>query len=649
MVKMTQSALSPRQTEAVEWCDGPELVLAGAGSGKTRVLAAKIAHLINKKSVSPQRILALTFTNKAAREMLDRVKSLVGQNLRGMQVSTFHAWGLRFLYRNNAVMKGMGYPFPFIVFDRGDCRSLIKRLVKELEYDARGYDAGYFLDLLSRARTDCDAVTLEPDIDERWRGLYKRYCEELRRQGALDFDDLLMLPLHMLSTNRELLARERSLVEWVLVDEYQDVNAQQYLLLRRLAGSSGRLMVVGDPDQSIYGWRGADMSLIMRFEDDFPGARVVVLDQNYRSTGNILEAANSVIKNNGTRREKNLWTASERGSKVHVLMARNDDEDTAFISDEIDNLVKEGYGYGEMAILYRMNALSRGYEQSLLERGVPYRIIRGVSFYERREVKDALSMLRLAVNPRDGVSLERIANVPSRGLGKKGVSDLSAYLSVAEGNPEDVWSKMKDTPLKGKAKAGAEELAVNMLGILNCGTLSGAVDFILYNCGYEDYLREEFTEDWEERAENIRELQSIMPEGDIAEALAEAALFTDQEVENGDGDRVNLLTMHAAKGLEYPVVFLVGFEEGIFPSARAVDSPDDVEEERRLCYVGMTRARERLYISGVMSRLIFGSFQRSPFSRFIFELPDDCVTVDDRTKRSGGNAYGSGHRRRWSW
>jgi DNA helicase-2/ATP-dependent DNA helicase PcrA len=411
-------------------------------------------------------------------------------------------------------------------------------------------------------------------------------------------------------------------------------------------------MVVGDPDQAIYGWRGADMSLIMRFEDDFPGASVMVLDQNYRSTGNILDAANGVIKRNAGRRDKNLWTASERGHEVYALLAKNDEEERAFIAGEIERLASDGYGYGEMAILYRMNALSRGYEQSLLENFIPYRVVRGVAFYERKEVKDALSALRLAVNPKDRASLERIANIPPRGIGKKGVSDLAARLDLAEGEPGEVWLGIKkNPPLKGRAGKGVEALSEMMLRILSESTLSGAIDFILYNCGYDEYIRGEFPEDWEERIENIRELASIMPEGDIAEALSQAALFTDQEVGREDGAKVNLLTMHAAKGLEFPVVFLVGFEEGIFPSARSIESSRGVEEERRLCYVGMTRARERLYISGAMSRLLYGNFQRSPFSRFIDEIPKNCVKMDDRTKfqRGGGIVRGGNNGRRWSW
>ena len=644
-------SLNPRQAEAVKWCEGPELVLAGAGSGKTRVLAAKIAYLVSERGVRPHRILALTFTNKAAREMLDRVKNLVGDDLHGMQVSTFHSYGLRFLYRNSASLQRMGYPPSFVIFDRGDCLNIVKKIAKELNIDSSSFPPAALMDKISRARSNCDPVTLEPETEEKWRELCGRYDEELRSQGALDFDDLIRLPLHILLTERDVLDHERSRVEWTLVDEYQDVNMPQYLMLRLLVGESGRLMVVGDPDQSIYGWRGADMSLIMRFERDFPGARVVVLDQNYRSTGNILDAANAVIKNNPGRMDKSLWTAAERGAKVSLLLGRNDLDESSFIADEIERLAVDGYQYGEMAVLYRMNSLSRGFEQTLFERGIPYRIVRGVAFYERREVKDMIAMLRLAVNPMDRVSLERVANVPLRGLGKKSVSVLSDYLAAAQGEAPSVWRALKERPpLSGRSGKGASALASVMLGILGSDDMKCAVEYILHDCGYEEYIRGECQDDWEDRLDNIRELLSIIPEdGTIAEVLAEIALFTDQEVVSELHSQVNLLTLHAAKGLEFPIVFLIGMEEGIFPSGRSIEEPDGIEEERRLCYVGMTRARERLYITGSMNRLIFGSFRRSPFSRFVYELPDDCVTVDDRTKRGESDAQSSSYRRRWSW
>ena len=658
MANSILATLNPKQAEAVRWCDGPELVLAGAGSGKTRVLTAKIAYLISELGVPPYRILALTFTNKAAREMQERVHGLVGEDLHGMQVSTFHSYGLRFLYRNTAALRDLGYRGSFTIFDRGDCRNLVKRIARDQGIDLKRFGVSSLIDKISQAKAGCDPATLEPNIENQWFDLYEAYRRALVSQDALDFDDLMILPLHILTTRPEVLERERGFVEWVLVDEYQDVNTPQYRLLRLLVGDRGRLMVVGDPDQSIYGWRGADMSLIMRFEEDFPGARVFVLDQNYRSTGHILDAANAVIRRNADRREKDLWTPAEKGSGVQVMLGRNDEEESNFVADEIERLVDDGYRYGEMAILYRMNALSRGYEQALLERGIPYRVVRGVAFYERREIKDVISMLRLAVNPRDIASLERIANVPAKGLGKKGVSDLADCLALMEGEASEVWAEMrKNPPLKGKAGKGAQELASLMFDIVNAGALDAAIGFILYNYGYEAYVRDEFPDDWEERLENVQELLSIMPGGgEIAEVLAQVALFTDQEIDDGGASRVSMLTLHAAKGLEFPVVFLVGFEEGVFPSARSIDEPGGVEEERRLCYVGMTRARERLYISGVMSRLLFGGFQRNSFSRFLFELPGGaCVTVDDRTKggRAGqggaGDVRSGGNRRRWSW
>jgi DNA helicase-2/ATP-dependent DNA helicase PcrA len=642
-------SLNPAQESAVTWCGGHELILAGAGSGKTRVLASKIAHLINEKKIFPHRILAMTFTNKAAREMLERVKSMVGAELHGMQVSTFHSWGLRFLQRNRDSLTRLGYPGSFVVFDRSDCRSLVKKIARELDSPSREY--GEIMEAISRAYAGCNPRTLEIDADENLREIYEKYRSALKLQGGLDFDDLMILPLHLMSSDEAILETARSQVDWVLVDEYQDVNTPQYLLLKLLVGESGRIMAVGDPDQSIYGWRGADMSLILRFEEDFPGARVVVLDQNYRSTGSILEAANSVIKKNFVRREKNLWTSSEGGPPVNLLLARNDVEESEFVAGEIERLVSDDCDYGDISILYRMNALSRGYEQALLERGVPYRIVRGTSYYERKEIKDVISMLRLAVNPKDAASLERIANVPVRGLGKKAVSELTRYLSLAEGEPADVWNEMANSPpLKGRATPGAARLAEVMSGIIVEKTLKSAVDYILYNGGYDSYIKEEFPDDWEERLENIQEIASIMPgEGNIADALAEVAIFTDQETPDGEESRVNLMTLHAAKGLEFPIVFIVGLEEGIFPGARALEEPDAIEEERRLCYVGMTRARKRLYMSGVASRLIFGAIRRSPFSRFVRELPG-TVMMDDRTKRGGGtDVYRGAHRRNWRW
>lgn len=646
--------LNPKQKEAVTYCDGHELVLAGAGSGKTRVLTTKIAYLIDEKKIAPWRILALTFTNKAAKEMKTRVESLLGDNLKGMEVSTFHAYGLRFLHRYPDAMTRLGYPRNFVIFDRGDSKKVVKKLLDELDIDPRRMDVGGAIELISRVKTEASPITREPYVEQRWRALYDRYQKTLLSLGALDFDDLMVLPLHILATDGEIREHERSRVDWVLVDEYQDVNRPQYLLLRCLVDEKKKIMVVGDPDQSIYGWRGADMTMIMNFSGDFKGAKVVVLDQNYRSTGRILDGANGVIRKNADRPQKDLWTASERGDSIQIFRARTDMDEAAWISGKIEKLRDDGYAYREMAVLYRMNALSRGLEQALLERGVPYRVIRGVAFYERLEVKDVISMMRLAVNPRDTISLARVANVPVRGVGKKSVEVLAGLLEKFSGlDAEAVWLEIEKTGggLKGKSGNGAKALAKDMLAILALShDVREVIHAILYTRGYEDYLKANYPEDYEERVENVLEILSLIPEdGDINQMLTEIPLFTDQDATDNDADSVNMLTLHAAKGLEFPVVFIVGMEEGIFPSARAVAGESDLSEERRLCYVGMTRARERLFMSGAGSRLLFGGIQRNRTSRFIGEIPNDCVELKDETS---GGAYHVDHRadgRRWRW
>lgn len=651
MKKDLLSGLDPKQAEAVRLCDAHELVIAGAGSGKTRVLTSKIAYLIGEIGVRPYRIAALTFTNKAAREMESRVHALIGEDLRGMQVSTFHSFGLRFLHRRSAEMEKLGWPSSFVIADRGDAKTIVKRAARKLGLD--GTDVSAMVERISRAKAEADPFDLEPNIEERYRSIYEEYQASLHESGAIDFDDLMVLPLHMMTTMPHVMEEERARIDWILVDEYQDVNAPQYALLRALRGDRARVMVVGDPDQSIYGWRGADMSLIMRFEEDHPGANVVVLDQNYRSTGHILGAANEVIARNADRVKKDLWTAAGPGKKVSVLMARSDMEESSSIVDEIDRAIDEGYRYGDIAILYRMNALSRGFEQALLERAIPHRVVRGVAFYDRREVKDVISMMRLAFNPKDAASLERVANVPTRGIGKKGVETLASFLSLAAGTPEQIWDELASSPpLKGRARDGVLALCAAMSDIVRASDLSEAIDLILHRHGYREFLMDEYQDDLEDRLENIQEILSVAPkEGSIPEIMSEIALFTDAESSDGSDDAVSLLTLHAAKGLEFPIVFIVGFEEGIFPSSRSAMEIGGMEEERRLCYVGMTRARERLYLSGVASRLIFGTFQRSPISRFLREIPSEHADVDDRT---GGVARGKdadrgANRRRWGW
>lgn len=647
-------SLNPKQKEAVVYCDGHELVLAGAGSGKTRVLTSKIAYLIGSQNVAPWRILALTFTNKAAKEMKSRVESLLGSDLKGMEVSTFHAYGLRFLHRYHEALTSLGYPRSFVIFDRSDTKNVVKKVLRQLDIDPLILDAGGAIELISRVKTESNPVTREPAIQTKWLPLYEKYQQNLLVSGALDFDDLMVLPLHILATNKVIRERERSGLDWILVDEYQDVNRPQYLLLRCLVDSGRKIMVVGDPDQSIYGWRGADMSMIMNFSNDFKGAKIVVLNQNYRSTGKILEGANGVIQKNSDRHPKDLWTAAPRGESISIYRSRMDQDEAGWIADQIESLMDAGYKYSEMAVLYRMNALSRGIEQNLLERGVPYRVIRGLAFYERLEVKDVLSMMRLAVNPRDSISLSRIANIPVRGVGKKSVEIVSEQLQKTVGmDTAAVWNEMEKTGagLKGKSGNGVKELAKNMLEILELSSdVHEAVRTVLYSHGYEEYLKANYPEDWEERVENVLEILSLVPEeGDIAQILTEIPLFTDQDTDDDLLDRVNMLTLHAAKGLEFPVVFIMGMEEGIFPSARSIEGESDLSEERRLCYVGMTRAKERLFMSGSASRLLFGGVQRNKTSRFIAEIPESSTELKDDTAGGGYFADSRTDRRRWRW
>ncbi len=649
-------SLNPRQQDAVRYCDGPLLVLAGAGSGKTRVLTHKIAYLIAEEGVRPSGILAVTFTNKAAREMRDRVQRIVGEDMGGIQVATFHAFGLRFLIRNGEALTRAGFRRDFVIYDRNDCRSLVKRLMKELNLDPKRTDVGVALEAISEAKSGGDLRRLKPGGNLRQlEPLFERYTQEMRSQGALDFDDLLVLPLHILLNQPEVLEREKDFLEWILVDEYQDVNRLQYLLLKLLSRGREQIMVVGDPDQSIYGWRGADMTMILNFERDFPGAKTVVLNQNYRSTGTILDAANSLIKNNLERPSKDLWTARGEGELIHNLLAPNEHNEARFISREVEKLRARGYRYGDMAVLYRMNALSRVYEQAFLERGLPYRVIRGTAFYERKEVKDVLSFMRLAVNPTDRASLARVGNLPARGLGPKSMTRLVEALEASPGlEAHEIWSGIAESGggLPGKAGHGAKALARHMTAILESEeNVPAILRYILGEIGYGGMLRQNDPEGWEDRVENIHELLSLAPSGlGLSSLLAEVALFTDMELEEEeDCDQVNLLTLHAAKGLEFPVVFMVGMEAGIFPHSRCEESAHGMEEERRLCYVGMTRAEERLYLTASRSRTLFGNRMSQGFSPFLWEIPDHFKEVEDRREEAmsyaGGWSYG--RRRRW--
>ncbi len=652
------SRLSPRQREAVTYVDGPLLVLAGAGSGKTRVLAHKVAWLISECHAAPWQIMAVTFTNKAAGEMRERVSALVENGADEVQVSTFHSFGLRMLFRNKDEAEKIVQVRPgFSVFDRGDSRALVKQILEKAKINTKDVEPASVLDAISREKAEWTPGPRNSILDGLYLDVYRQYQKLLRERNAVDFDDLMIAPLQMLAADAELRAREQKRIKWLLVDEYQDVNRPQYLLLRHLVGDGCKIMVVGDPDQSIYGWRGADIGMILNFESDFKGASVVVLDENYRSSGNILGAANSLIRNNSARKEKNLKTARGSGERVYNLLSNNDLQEAGFITAEIERLrANHGYGYGDVAILYRQNAMSRLYEQKLLEMGIPYRVVRGTAFYERKEVRDVLAVLKLAVNPGDVNAFERVAGLMVKGLGPKKMEEYVSWLGgTSFVVPEDFWQALSEgaCPIKGQVGESLKNLGKNMLSLLKLsGDIGAAVDHILVTMGYEEILRNRDSDDWEDRIDNVMELRSIVPAGgDLAQALAEAALFTDADKDDPDERRVvNLLTLHAAKGLEFPIVFLVGLEEAVFPNYRALEDPVQMEEERRLCYVGMTRAEERLYLTAARSRRLYGITYDRGFSRFLFEISDNYKLVDDRGGERREDRYGSGgNRRRWGW
>ena len=667
-------SLSQRQQEAVQYVDGPLLVLAGAGSGKTRVLTHKIAWLTAENISDPRNIMAVTFTNKAAGEMKSRINSLVPKAA-GIYAGTFHAYGLKFLFRHPEQAEEIaGLRRDFTVLDRSESRALVQEIMREMKFPEKESSPASMLELIARDYMSWTPIPHESTLeDENVYRLAKEYRRRLRELNAADFDDLMILPLEILKKDIDARRREQSRISWLLVDEYQDVNKPQYLLIRYLAGPDCIVNVVGDPDQSIYGWRGADIGMILNFTNDFDGAKTIVLDENYRSTGNILAASNALIRNNKARLKKNLHTAKGKGEKIYTLMAQNDFQEADFIQQEIERLVSVyNYSYSDIAILYRQNAMSRVYENKFLQEDIPYRIIRGLSFYDRMEVRDVLSILRTAMNPFDKSAFDRAAGFAVKRMGAKRRESWYEWLSS---QPEDVlddpvkiWSLVAGGawPVKGTLGDNMKAFASHMCAIVDMADdgIKPAIDYVLDDMGYDKYLQGYDTENYRDRLDNVRELKSVVPDGNLAETLAEAALFTDADTDSDSEDAVGLLTLHASKGLEFPVVFIVGMEESIFPHSRSKDSEEELEEERRLCYVGMTRAEERLYLTSARSRRIYGTVKENELSRFLFEIPDECKRTDDRGKRrsriifdgpkpfyGGKGNYGgySGYRGHRSW
>ncbi|HWI62328.1 MAG TPA: DNA helicase PcrA [Symbiobacteriaceae bacterium] len=657
--------LNPQQHEAVVHGDGPLLILAGAGSGKTRVLTHRIARLI-ETGVSPWRILAITFTNKAAAEMRERVERLVGPGAKEIWVSTFHSACVRMLRRD---IEKLGYAKNFVILDGGDQQSVIKDCLKQLNLSDKQFQPSAVLGSISNAKNSMldpreYAARAKDYYQQQVAQVYRLYQERLKANNALDFDDLLLMSVRILEQFPDVLEFYQNKFEYVLVDEYQDTNHVQNRWVFLLSAKKRNLCVVGDDDQGIYSWRGADIQNILEFEAQYPDAKVIKLEQNYRSSGNILAAAYEVVRRNIGRKEKQLWTEAGPGDRVQRYHATDENDEAWFVAGEIERLVSRGFDdgrrmtYQDFAVLYRTHAQSRAMEEVFVRKSIPYGITGGTKFFERKEVKDVLAYLRLIANPADTLSFRRAIGVPKRGVGPASVDKVADY---AEQWGLPVATVALDVSLvpgltanyrtKIQAFAALIEELTNMSAYLSVGEL---VEEILKRSGYLDELKADDSIEAASRVENVQELISAaqefeVPTGEDAEGmsqldmfLANAALMADaDEVEDGQ-DKVTMMTLHSAKGLEFPVVFLIGLEEGVFPHNRSLTDEAQMEEERRLCYVGMTRARRRLYVSSAMSRSLWGQASYNPPSRFLQEIPEELLEVVGGRQATTTPSWGGG-------
>ena len=636
--------LNPAQREAAETTEGPLLIIAGPGSGKTRVITHRIAYLVRVTGVSPHRIAAVTFTNKAAREMRERLDRLLGTRAGGLTCSTFHALCVAILRKEGGAI---GVDRDFAIYDQEDQISLLKRSMEEANLDPKRYPVRAVLNAISQAKSNLldpteYAKTVGSYYEEIVQRVYERYQGLLSRSKALDFDDLLLKAVRLFEQTPEVLRQYQDRYLHLMVDEFQDTNVVQYTLAKLLAGKYRNICVVGDPDQSIYSWRNADIRNILSFKRDYPDAKVVSLEENYRSTQNILEAAKSLIAPNRQRLEKELYTQKEQGTPLEVHEAHNEEEEAQWVVREMDRLVKEEkYRHGDCAVMYRINAQSRALEEAHLRYGVPYRLVGAVRFYQRREVKDVVAYLRLLRNPYDEVSLERVINVPTRGIGARTVEELG---QIARARELPLYTALQ--AIVAESEEGAEpalsarSLAAlaRFLQLLNglmeeAGKLgvSDLIDALIERIGYRRYLMEG-DERGEEKWENVMELrgqardfQDLPPDESLMGFLERVALVSDVDNLDQTQDAVTLTTLHQAKGLEFPVVFMVGMEEGLLPHARSLDDPAEMEEERRLCYVGITRAEERLYLVRAFRRTIMGGGMPSMPSRFLRDIPKELI------------------------
>lgn len=627
---MNLDNLNKQQKEAVTHIDGPMLVLAGAGSGKTKVLTSRIAYLI-ENGVNPRNILAITFTNKAAKEMKDRVVNLIGSCANYIQISTFHSLGLKMIKENYNIL---GYDKNFTILDSDDTLTVVKKIIKEMNLNPQFYNAKAIRNKISSAKNELMSVSefSHVEFDKDIVRIFEKYNSILKTNNSVDFDDLLVLPIQLLN-NSEVLDRYQELYKYILIDEYQDTNEAQYKFTKKLASKYKNIFVVGDNDQAIYAFRGANFKNILNFEKDYPNCKTILLEENYRSTKMILNAANSVIKNNKERKDKNLWSNNPDGNKIKYIQADSDKEEGSYISSKIKELNNNGVNYEDIAILYRTNAQSRLIEEEMLKNNIPYRVIGSFYFYNRKEIKDLLCYLRLINNPNDDISLARVINVPKRGIGTKTMENLDAKSSKLGISLFDAISDGKELSFKNlilKMKEECENLS-----------LTEMVDLVLNESGMKQELVNEKTLESEIRLENLEEFKSITKNYEeefgvisLSDFLNEISLVSDMSEHQESKNKVSLMTVHAVKGLEFDYVFVTGMEEGIFPHYNAINdgSRSAIEEERRLCYVAITRAKKDLWLLNAKKRMLFGNTQTNLPSRFMDEIDPKYLEVENNRK-----------------
>ena len=630
--------LNDKQYEAVVNTEGPCLVIAGAGSGKTKVLTHKIAYLMKEKNILPWNILAITFTNKAAKEMKERIELLVGDAAKDMWIGTFHSICVRILRK---FIDRIGFDSSFIIFDTSDQKTMVKQILKDLQLDEKLFSDRAVMSEISNAKNEM----LEPDQyavkahgdfrKEKIAQVYERYQNRLKENNAIDFDDIINFTIKILMENVDVLEYYSNKFQYVLVDEYQDTNKSQFTLVTMLASKHGNITAVGDNDQGIYSFRGADISNILNFERDFPGTKIIKLEQNYRCTGNILKVANAVIKNNEVKYDKKLWTENDVGNLPKIFSADNEYDEGRYIAEQIEHLIREEkYKYSDFAVLYRMNTQSRAIEEILRREDIPYKIVGGLKFYERKEIKDIISYLRLVQNPSDNLSLNRIINEPKRGIGKTSLDNVA---QIAEQNNISMYEVIKNAD-----QYGLNRVYLNSREFVDCMekimaekdelTISELIKKLLKDTGYTKALENENTVEAENRIANLEEFLNVAVEFEeesadngLSDFLEGITLSSDLDNVEETDESVTLMTLHSAKGLEFPVVFLVGMEEGIFPGYKSIGEQKELEEERRLCYVGVTRAKENLYLTNSKQRTTFGSTTHNPPSRFLQEIPKELL------------------------